>query len=68
MGSASRMQRQVASNASARLVKKAWARVGSAKGFSQFLSVKPCQIRLKRLWESLKLNSTMTATGANRMA
>jgi hypothetical protein len=57
-----------ASNAAAiarpRLVRKAAVSAPSGNGWRQFSRVKPCHSRLKRPRGALKLNSTVTATGA----
>ena len=44
----------------------ALARSGSANGCSQWRSVKPCQVKLKRPWLSLNENRTTMKTGMNR--
>ena len=44
----------------------AFARSGSANGCSQWRSVKPCQVKLKRPWLSLNENRTTMKTGMNR--
>ena len=39
---------------------------GTPNGSCQFLSVKPCQVKLKRLWVSLNENKMMIAIGSSR--
>jgi hypothetical protein len=62
----STVARTVASSAISTEFLSATARSGFSNGLSQWSRVKPCQVKLKRPWLSLKENITTMKIGMKR--